>query len=219
MSLLGATVLTAIATAVLALFAFVTAILAGLAFLKQSREVRAVEDQVADGQKVTRQQAKLLQVQTDQLKVQQDQFEAQRKFNAAQAVVLDLQASELRVSVEQRKREAGERRRVQAAMIFLNRGPAPTPIEFGKVGAEERPPMDQVAVVNSSSQPVYDAELHWPARSPQDSPGSHPFGTIMPGAAPKTYLVPKNAEAFLWFRDAAGVKWVLKTDGRLSEQW
>jgi hypothetical protein len=40
---------------VLTVFAIVTAVLAGLAFLKQSLEVRAVERQVADGQDAGRQ--------------------------------------------------------------------------------------------------------------------------------------------------------------------
>jgi hypothetical protein len=133
-------------------------------------------------------------------------------------VVLGLQADELRESVEQRKREAGERRRAQAAMIFLNRRPgAGRPIEFGPV-AKKSPPVDLVTVVNSSSRPFYDAVLHWTATSLQDSPGSHRFGTIMPDATEK-HEVPASADASLWFRDAAGVKWVLKTDGRLSEQW
>jgi hypothetical protein len=43
MSLIFAAQLTAVATAVLAVFAFITAILAGLAFRKQSREVGTIE--------------------------------------------------------------------------------------------------------------------------------------------------------------------------------
>jgi hypothetical protein len=48
--------ISAIAIAMLALFAIVTAILAYLAFRKQSREVRAIERQVTDEQELTRQQ-------------------------------------------------------------------------------------------------------------------------------------------------------------------
>ncbi len=49
MSLIFATQLTAITTAVLAVFAVITACYARRAFLKQSQEVRAIEQQVSDG--------------------------------------------------------------------------------------------------------------------------------------------------------------------------
>jgi uncharacterized protein YoxC len=49
MSLIFATQLTAIATAVLAVFAIITAWYVRRAFLEQSQEVRAIEQQVSDG--------------------------------------------------------------------------------------------------------------------------------------------------------------------------
>lgn len=67
MSLLGATILTAIATLVLAVFAFITAVLAFLAWRKQSREV---SDQAS------------------MLKVQSDRLDEQRKINQKQTEVL-----------------------------------------------------------------------------------------------------------------------------------
>ena len=66
MSLIFATQLTAVATAVLAAFAIVTAWYARRAFLKQSREVAAIERQVSDGQELARQQAELLKIQSGQ---------------------------------------------------------------------------------------------------------------------------------------------------------
>lgn len=45
--------ITAIATAVLAFFAIVTAVFAYIAFRKQSQEVRAIERQVTDQEKIT----------------------------------------------------------------------------------------------------------------------------------------------------------------------
>jgi hypothetical protein len=89
MSLIFATQLSAAATTVLAVFAFTTAILAYLAFRKQSREVRD--------------QAQMLKVQSDQLKEQQ-------KIN-------ELQAADLRASIKQRKLDADERRREQARVV------------------------------------------------------------------------------------------------------
>jgi hypothetical protein len=114
-----ADIVTAVGTAVLAVFAIVTAVLAGLAFLKQSREVRAVERQVADGQETGRQQGEILKVQAGQLEVLRAQLEDQRDATAKQAQVLELQAAELRESLDERKRAAAERRRAQASRVFL----------------------------------------------------------------------------------------------------
>ena len=79
MSLLGATILAGIATAVLAVGAIVTALLAYFAFRKQAREVAAIERQVADGQELARQQAELLKIQSGQLELQREQLADQRK--------------------------------------------------------------------------------------------------------------------------------------------
>ena len=89
MSLIFATQLTAVATAILAVFAFTTAILAYRAFRKQSREVRD---------------------QAQMLKVQSDQLEEQQRIN-------ELQATDLRASIKQRKLDADERRREQARLV------------------------------------------------------------------------------------------------------
>src|ERR1035441_4912554 len=99
--------ITAIATAVLAVGAIVTAIFAVRAFRKQSQEVGAIERQVADQQELTRQQAELLKVQSGQLEVQRRQLDDQHaaiedqiRANARQAEVLELQATELRESLD-----------------------------------------------------------------------------------------------------------------------
>ncbi len=119
MSLIFATQLAAIATAVLAAFTIVTAWYARRAFLKQAQEVRAIEQQVQDAQELTKQQAELLKVQAGQLELQRLQFDEQRQVNARQAEVSDLQAAELRESLDERKREAYERRRAQASRVFI----------------------------------------------------------------------------------------------------
>ena len=98
--------ITAIATAVLAAFAFITAIFAGLAFRKQSREVRD--------------QAKMLRIESEQ-------FAEQRKLNAEQAKVLELQATELRESLEERKH-------AQAARVFIGAKWHPEDPEFSDPG-------------------------------------------------------------------------------------
>ena len=85
MSLIFATQLTAVATAILAGFAIVTAVFAFLAFRKQAQEVND---------------------QAEMLKVQSTQLAEQQKLGERQAEVLALQASDLRESLNERKREA-----------------------------------------------------------------------------------------------------------------
>ena len=106
MSLTFATQLTAVATAVLAVFAIVTAFYARQAFRKQSQEVSAIERQVKDQQELTRQQAELLKIQSGRLELQGQQLDDQRKVNAGQAEVLKLQADDLRESLAARQRAA-----------------------------------------------------------------------------------------------------------------
>jgi multidrug efflux pump subunit AcrA (membrane-fusion protein) len=106
-----------VATAILAAFAIVTAWYARRAFLEQSQEVRAIEQQVTDALELASQQAKLLEVQSGQLELQRQQLDDQRQANAKQAGVLELQASELRESLDERKRDAHERNRAQAAQV------------------------------------------------------------------------------------------------------
>src|SRR5712692_9860969 len=120
MSLIFATQLTAIATAALAVFAIVTAFYARQAFRRQSQEVAAIERQVTDQQELTKQQAELLKVQSGQLELQRQQLDDQRQANARQAEVLELQVSELRESLAERKREAELRHRDQAARVFIS---------------------------------------------------------------------------------------------------
>jgi hypothetical protein len=88
--------LTAVANVVLAVFAIVTAVLAGLAFRKQAREVSD---------------------QSEMLDLQRKQLAEQEKTSAKQAEVLELQGRELRESIDERKREAEDKGRAQAAQV------------------------------------------------------------------------------------------------------
>lgn len=159
MTFFGMAVITAVATAVLAVFAIVTAAYARKAFLKQSQAVVAIEQQVSDQKDVTAQQAELIGIQSDQLEVLRAQLDDQRSASAKHAEALELQAAELRESPDERKRETERKRRGQAAMVFLAQTHYP-----GRTGADSagpRPPHADVTVVNSSDQPVYNAELLW----------------------------------------------------------
>jgi len=93
MSLIFATQLTA---AALALAALATAILAFMAWRKQSREVSD---------------------QAEMLELQRRQLADQQTATAKQAEVLELQAAELRESLAERKREAKEKHSAQAAQV------------------------------------------------------------------------------------------------------
>jgi TATA-binding protein-associated factor Taf7 len=114
MSLLTATQITAVATAVLAAGAIVTAVFAYLAFGKQSQEVRTLDREARD-------QAKLLEIQSSRLDAQREQLTDQQTLNKQQTEVLALQAKELAESMAQRKREADDRHRAQAARVFITK--------------------------------------------------------------------------------------------------
>jgi hypothetical protein len=85
------TQITAIATAVLALFAIAATVVARMAFRKQSQEVKILE-------------------------VQQKE---QNEFNKRQVAVLQLQAQELSASLEERRTNREEQHRAQATRIFI----------------------------------------------------------------------------------------------------
>jgi hypothetical protein len=236
MSLIGATVFVAIATAVLAAGAIVTAIYAIRAFGKQSQEVSAIERQVRDQQELTRQQGELLSLQSQQLTVQRMQLDYQQvaindqmQANTRQAEVAELQMSELRESLSERKREAELRHRAQAARVFISEThhrPGERPeLRQPATNAPIRKPAVRAYVKNSSEQPVYDTGLRW-HRGPAGygEPNPQYLGTLMPGE--ETWAVREFPDdtnlavsgAVLTFRDAAGITWMRRPDGGLTEQ-
>jgi hypothetical protein len=192
MSLLGATILTAIATAVLAAFAIVTAGYARQAFLKQSQEVRD--------------QAKILKVQSDQLA-------EQRRFNEQQTKVLSLQADELRESLDERKREAAERRQAQASKVFVWQDH----VKSGPMGETVT-----AHVKNTSDQPVYELQFSWhvgdlpPTRHQRQRP-LIPGEEVTNDAAVPDGFDPDEFGVAAIFRDRAGIWWRTRPNGRLEE--
>jgi hypothetical protein len=218
--------ITAIATAALALFAVVTAVFAILAFRKQSQEVGAIERQVKDQEELTAQQARLLEVQSGQFELQRQQLEDQRRANAEQAEVLRLQADELRESLAVRKRASEEQRKAQASRVYIRQSLEHMPPGMSVGHGKDAIHSDIVAhAVNTSDQPVYDAELYWRRDSASyGKPNPQPLGTILPGEdtdGHRPFPDDTNMEvsgAILRFRDAAGVKWIRRPDGGLMEQ-
>jgi hypothetical protein len=208
----------------LAVGAGITAWLAGLAFQKQSREVRAIEQQVKDGQTLAAQQG-------EQLELQRQQFADQRALNEKQSEVLQYQADELRASVEQRRQDAEAKRRAQAEDVFLvqsiDGNSATAWISAYQQHLNANAPgrvSVQASVVNSSGRPVYDVELLWHLGSAgHGEPNPEPLGTLLPHQQlnrARDFPGDTNMEvsgAAVRFTDVAGVRWLRRIDGYLGE--
>jgi hypothetical protein len=154
-------------------------------------------------------------------RTQSDQLVDQRKVNEQQTKVLELQARELRKSLEEREREAARRVRAQAALVFL------TEDRFAgrKAGPlDSKPPSITVTVVNSSNQPIYEVDVYWQGTpDPHGEPTPEHLGTIMPGQSARSiHKYPPDADldecgAELTFRDSDGIVFVRRPDGYLSD--
>jgi hypothetical protein len=79
MSLLLATQITAVATAVLAIGAIVTAIFASLAFMTQAEQVKLLGRQLDDQQVLTRHQAEAIELQSQQLALNRQELDQQQR--------------------------------------------------------------------------------------------------------------------------------------------
>ena len=197
MSLIFATQITAIATTVLAVFAIITAVYAIRAFRKESQEVHD--------------QASMLGVQSEQLA-------EQRRINEKQTEVLELQATELRESIDERKREDSERRRAQASRVFIHQEQLQND---PRVIDEPTGPVVVARLMNASQQPVYNVTISWHLGTMPK--GQHHLMPLMPGAEDVAIEpVPPGAPteklgAVAFFRDAAGVTWRTRPDGQLDE--
>ena len=192
--------ITAVGTALLAVFAILTTIYAVRAFRKQSQEVSH---------------------QAEMLRVQSEQLAEQRKVNAEQIRVLGLQAAELHASLEERKREAVERKNAQARQVLI----AVKRPDAGQIGnGRGKGPELEATVVNASEgqQPVYDVKLYWHlGMQPYGSPNPELLGTVLnweKEARRRTFppgTDPAYCGAVLAFRDAFEVNWIRTEDGGL----
>jgi hypothetical protein len=187
MTFFGMQVLTAVGTIVLAVFAIFTFAYAARAFREQSKEVSAIEQQVKDGHELAEQQAKLLKVQSDQL-------ELQRKQADEQGEVLKLQARELRESIDQRKREAEEQRRSQAAKVsaWLDRDVDSKSLDWGAI------------IRNESDDAIFDIRtfFHLVAEKwtggdwdPRDLGGPPKRIRVLPGGGRRFVDIPDNVQS------------------------
>jgi hypothetical protein len=168
--------------------AIITAVFAILAFRKQSAEVATLQRQSDD----------------------------QRKVNQGQAGVLELQARELQESLDERRREADERRSAQTRLVYVWEERA-THHEMGKS------PVDVVTahVQNTSEQPVYDLRFSWRDDQVPVGPTTRTM-PLMPGEADDDQRPsPDGAEpatfgAVVNFRDRAGRWWRARPDGQVE---
>jgi hypothetical protein len=222
MSLLAASQITAIATAVLAVFAIVTAVFAVAAFVKQREEVRTLQQ---EGEH----QGRLLEVQAGQLEVQREQLAGQREASQRQAEVAELQAQELRESLEERKRQAAQQRSAQASRVFILLNvhePMTLPWRASEEREEasgERPRWEVTAnVSNNSELAIYDVLISWLLGTVPLS--LDPVHQILPSGTGGTTtrpvppsMEPEKLSAVAYFRDAAGITWLTRPDGRFDD--
>jgi hypothetical protein len=117
MSVVFATQLTAMATAILAAFTIITAVVAAFAFKKQSNAVSDGREMIGQQKDMLEVQAKRLDVYRQQVDEQRQINDEQRKLNVARVETLELQAREIRASLDQWERDAEEQRRSQAARV------------------------------------------------------------------------------------------------------
>ncbi len=206
MSLIFATQLAAVGTAVLALFAIITAVFAFLAFRKQSKEVKD--------------QADMLRVQSERLEVYRKQVDEQRRTSTEQMKVLGLQAAEIRASL-------AERRSAQASKVFIWTKVGPDP-RISQAERAVRGPADDVItanVKNASDRPIYSAELLWDDGSSALSDiavrsGAERLARVLMPDADDTGTRDTGPDAravVLRFRDAAGFSWLRGPEGELQD--
>jgi hypothetical protein len=239
MSLIAASQLTAAATAILALFAVITAVFAFLAFRKQSAEVSTLERQATDQQELTRQQGELLQVQARQLELQQQQLDEQRKVNDREADVAEVQLQELRESLAERKTEAERQRQEQASMVAA--WFAVEEVHVVRTGTGSGPPTRPAwgAIIrNNSDLPILGVRVFFHFIS-ADNPASEHWEPIMRGGPPERIrVIPPRHDKFveipatvrnmihecsdeiyvvsIEFTDAAGNRWERDARGALK---
>jgi hypothetical protein len=153
----------------------------------------------------------------------------QQEINRQQAAVLELQAKDLAESLAERQQDREQRRQAQAARVFILQEVIPPESRVANVYVETKDgeplrPLVAARVHNKSDQPIYDAEVLWRRGSASwGEPNPEPLPVIMPDSEVQTSReFPEDTNfdrsgAIVRFRDAAGVRWVRRPDGVLSE--
>jgi hypothetical protein len=117
------------------------------------------------------------------------------------------QATEVAILTEEAKRQAAERRKAQAAAVWIGVQPQGNRLV-------------QPTAYNSSSLPIFDVQFWY--SYPGQLTGPDDLGMIMPGPTGWNGRQMSYNEAIehatLTFRDAEGVRWIRLPDGILKEQ-
>jgi hypothetical protein len=163
------------------------------------------------------------------------QLADQRAVNDKQTDVLELQAKELRESLDQRAREAAEQRRAQASQVFIWTEPGITPgiSQAERAGnpifraSNHSFETVEVHIRNTSRQPIYDLAISW-YRGTATWESPHRLPVLMPDdqedcnrtlpADPPPTVDRSLFGAVARFRDAAGVHWLIRPGGQLDEE-
>jgi hypothetical protein len=149
-------------------------------------------------------------------------------FRAQSAEVTLLQEQTERERKES-AREAADRRWRQATLVYMTRAYLPPRNAFGPL-TETNPdkagtrPAFSATVFNTSGQPIYDVRIHWVDAGAGTQNGAEAMlGTVGPGeqGGPTQRAVPVNTtpddfQPVAYFRDAAGDRWTVLTDGHLA---
>jgi hypothetical protein len=185
--------ITAIATAVLAVFAIITGIYAVRAFRKQAREVSD---------------------QAEMLRIQSEQLDEQRVVNAEQVRVLALQAEELRASLEARQQASLELRYQYASTVAAWQD---EPYRSGMGWTVV------AHVLNTGDRPVRDLSARWYADNEQIRPEAQTLTVcLLPGKQHDFdsdrvdgASITKGLSAIVDFRTVGDDWWCTGTDGTL----
>jgi hypothetical protein len=155
----------------------------------------------------SRKQAKEVGDTAEMLRIHSDRLTDQRKVNEKQTEVLELQARELRESLDERIREAELRHRAQASRVFVGVMP-------------DQPGLVAPFAENASEFPICSAQFWF--SGPEGLSGPDDLGVIMPRrqatVTPKLSADEALARIILTFRDADDIPWVRMADGTLKEQ-
>ncbi len=138
------------------------------------------------------------------------------------------QSEQVSILKDQEKLADEERRRGQAARVYLTEQtfpglPAiPESVQMPG-GRAARGRSVAVTVHNTSEQPVYDLRIHWVDwATAVQAGGDDQRGTLGPGGTAESVReLPHNVtvgqfHAVAYFRDAAGLRWILTIDGQLK---
>jgi hypothetical protein len=200
MSLTFATQLTAGFTAILGVGAIFTAVFAVLAFKKQSKEVSD---------------------QAEMLRLTSDQLAEQRTINAEQTRVLQLQARELRASLDARERASLELRQQYASTIVAWQDPPRDSVVAAWQGAAAS--WLVVAYVrNTGQRPVRDVSVRWYSDGKPISDREELTACLMPDDQPRNFncraggtTIVAGIKAIVQFRTVGDDWWCAGTDGSL----